>query len=157
MVITNFSVNYVNFQPHMPQLSKTYAVGVMFDSELIDAKINSTQRLFVSNFISLFLVPFMLIVSAMFIVEVAFLVQFSRKIFRTINELYNKIDLLNKHYRKINKKGRAPREVEDQATQMTKENVKSIENELSDTEEQNSMRRKSTQRSQSVAGREEAA
>ncbi|TNV85694.1 hypothetical protein FGO68_gene4109 [Halteria grandinella] len=128
MAITNFSVNYVNFQPNMPQKMKTYTVGVMFDSQLIDAQINQMKAHFVDNFIFLFLTPFITIVGIALLLEVLFIVQFSRKIFKTINDLYDKIELLNKHYRKVNKRA-TKKTFKGKDQYVSGETVKTLENE----------------------------
>ena len=98
MIITNFSVNIENFK-NAPKSQKVYTLGLMFESSLIEEKIASIQSKFYSNFIRLFMTPFLLIVSAFLLVAVLFIHGFSRRIFTTINNLSDKIDLLNRHHK----------------------------------------------------------
>jgi hypothetical protein len=67
----------------------------MFESYLIDGKIEEIQRKFFDIYLTLFVLPFLGIVCFFLVGEVIFIVWFTRKIFRTINGLYDKIEMLN--------------------------------------------------------------
>ncbi|TNV86000.1 hypothetical protein FGO68_gene15390 [Halteria grandinella] len=71
----------------------------MFESIIIDQKINQIQQQFFKNFLVFFMMPLLLIVVLMLIGEVVFIVCFSRQIFSTINDLYHKINMLSKQQR----------------------------------------------------------
>ncbi|TNV74786.1 hypothetical protein FGO68_gene12303 [Halteria grandinella] len=82
---------------------KTYTAGVMFGAQIIDDKIKSIKDKFFSIFIFLFLRPYVITVLIIFALEVVFIVRFTSNIFKTINDLHEKIDLLRKNYKKFNK------------------------------------------------------
>jgi hypothetical protein len=67
----------------------------MFESYLIDEKIEAIQQKFFDIYLTLFVLPFLGIVCFFLVGEVIFIVWFTRKIFRTINGLYDKIEMLN--------------------------------------------------------------
>jgi hypothetical protein len=67
----------------------------MFESYLIDGKIEEIQQKFFDIYLTLFVLPFLGIVCFFLVGEVIFIVWFTRKIFRTINGLYDKIEMLN--------------------------------------------------------------
>ncbi|TNV85843.1 hypothetical protein FGO68_gene7215 [Halteria grandinella] len=99
MMMQNFSVHLQEFPERSPDIYKSYTLGVMFESSIIDEKIASTQKKFYTTFLVLFLIPFLCMVAVFLICEIIFIVIFTRRIFTTINDLFDKIDMLNKQHR----------------------------------------------------------
>ncbi|TNV85803.1 hypothetical protein FGO68_gene13379 [Halteria grandinella] len=100
MIISNISMKVEHFKSQdTPKREKPYVVGLMFESFIIEQKIQQIQQLFYYNFLVLFLMPLLLIVCALLTGEILFILSFSRKIFSTINDLYDKIHMLNKQQR----------------------------------------------------------
>ncbi|TNV85546.1 hypothetical protein FGO68_gene11413 [Halteria grandinella] len=82
----------------LPMRQKAYTLGVMFESYEIEDKIQEIQRKFLRTFLILFMMPFLIMVCVFLLGEVVYIIWFSRKIFNTINYLYEKIDMLNKQH-----------------------------------------------------------
>ncbi|TNV85868.1 hypothetical protein FGO68_gene4533 [Halteria grandinella] len=102
MMMQNFSVQIVDYKTPMKQ-SKEYTMGVMFESSIIEQKIATTQKKFFKTFIVLFMAPFLFMVTVFLICEIIYLAIFTRRIFSTINDLYDKIDMLSKQHSKLHK------------------------------------------------------
>ncbi|TNV85829.1 hypothetical protein FGO68_gene14428 [Halteria grandinella] len=72
----------------------------MFESSIIEKKIATIQHKFLRTFLVLFMAPFLIMVSFFLICEVLFLINFTRRIFSTINDLSEKIQMLTLHHSK---------------------------------------------------------
>ncbi|TNV85917.1 hypothetical protein FGO68_gene8981 [Halteria grandinella] len=100
IIISNISVTIEHYQSaKIPKRQKPYVVGLIFESSIIEKKIMQIQQLFFRNFLVYFMLPFLIIVVLMLMGEVVFIVCFSRQIFCTINDLYDKINMLSKQQR----------------------------------------------------------
>ncbi|TNV85884.1 hypothetical protein FGO68_gene11011 [Halteria grandinella] len=101
ITIQNFTVNIEHFkEAGVPRKTKSYTLGVFFESTVIEAKIKQIENQFYHTYIFLFVVPFLVMVIIFLVCEIIFIMRFTRKIFRTINDLYDKIDMLSKQQRK---------------------------------------------------------
>ncbi|TNV85727.1 hypothetical protein FGO68_gene754 [Halteria grandinella] len=95
----------------------------MFESVLIEEKIATIQHKFIRTFLVLFMAPFLTMVGIFLLFEVLCLVYFTRRIFSTINDLFEKIEMLSRQHskslkKKINKaKGFNPKSTESLKTQ----------------------------------------
>ncbi|TNV85395.1 hypothetical protein FGO68_gene1070 [Halteria grandinella] len=95
----NFSVQIQDFRSPN-KIPKDYTLGVMFESSLIEEKIATIQRKFLRTFLVLFMAPFLMMVTFFLICEVLFLIHFTRRIFSTINNLFEKIQMLSQQHSK---------------------------------------------------------
>ncbi|TNV85767.1 hypothetical protein FGO68_gene2662 [Halteria grandinella] len=100
MMLKNFTVNIEQFA-QIKQEQKSYTLGVMFESKIIEEKIAETQKKFYRIFLVLFMMPFLGLVILFLVSEILFIISFTKKIFQTINDLFEKINLLNKHHRSL--------------------------------------------------------
>lgn len=122
MIMQNFSVFIEDFKSPN-KIPKDYTLGVMFESSLIEEKIATIQRKFRRTFLVLFMAPFLAMVAFFLICEVVFLAYFTRRIFRTINDLFEKIEMLSQQHskshklKKIGAKGFNPRSTESLKTE----------------------------------------
>ncbi|TNV85841.1 hypothetical protein FGO68_gene299 [Halteria grandinella] len=103
MMMQNFSVQIIDYKSPK-KIQKDYTLGVMFESSIIEQKIAATQKKFFRTFIVLFIAPFLFMVTLFLICEVIYLTIFTRRIFSTINDLFEKIDMLSKQHSKLNRK-----------------------------------------------------
>ncbi|TNV85795.1 hypothetical protein FGO68_gene11749 [Halteria grandinella] len=103
MMMQNFSVQLVDYKSPK-KIQKEYTLGVMFESSIIEQKIAATQKKFFRTFIVLFMAPFLFMVTLFLICEVIYLTIFTRRIFSTINDLFERIDMLSKQHSKLNRK-----------------------------------------------------
>lgn len=94
-MMQNFSALIFDYKSPI-YIRKEYTLGVMFESSIIEEKIATTQKKFFRTFVVLFMTPFLTMVSLFLICEVIYLTIFTRRIFSTINDLYDKIDMLSK-------------------------------------------------------------
>lgn len=102
MILANFTVKIFDFNEtefEMDPKYKAYSIGLWFEASVIEEKINSIFRKFFRTFLTLFLMPFMITVVFFLIAEVIFIVFFSNRIFRTIKDLYDKIEILSQQHR----------------------------------------------------------
>jgi hypothetical protein len=98
MILANFTVKIFDFNETLFQTEpkfKAYSIGLWFEASVIEEKINSIFRKFFHTFLTLFLTPYLLTVAIFLIAEVIFIVFFSNRIFRTIKDLYDKIEILS--------------------------------------------------------------
>ncbi|TNV85710.1 hypothetical protein FGO68_gene10425 [Halteria grandinella] len=99
MIMQNFSVHIQKFTPDTNEAYKQYTFGLMFESSIIEEKIQLMQHKFYKTFLVRF-VPFFLGIIIFFqICEVIFIILFTKRIFLTINDLFEKIDMLSKQHR----------------------------------------------------------
>ncbi|TNV86120.1 hypothetical protein FGO68_gene15523 [Halteria grandinella] len=104
ILMQNFSIYIEDFESPN-KIPKDYTLGVMFESSLIEKKITAIQHKFLRTFLVLFMAPFLTMVSFFLICEMLFLVLFTRRIFSTINDLFDKIQMLSEqHSAKMKKK-----------------------------------------------------
>jgi hypothetical protein len=79
----------------IPPEKKPYTLGVLFEYSYIEKTITSIENKFYRTFLVLFVAPFVAVTLVFLISEVLLIIWFTNRIFITINELYDKIDLLN--------------------------------------------------------------
>jgi len=98
MIISRYKVLIQQFgapNQSVPPQYKMYSIGLYFDASIIKREINSISEGFYTIFLKKFLLPYLLFVAAFLIGQVIFIVYFSNKIFKTINELSDKIQILS--------------------------------------------------------------